>query len=179
MKFIVHDKQSAPDSLKPILETIEKTYGFIPNLFGVLANSPVALQTYLSILDLLEKYSALSAHEQQLVMLAISAENRCDYCVAAHAAVAKMTKVPADEIESVRSNKAPDNPKHAALVRFARQTVAHRGWTPATDVEAFIAAGYTQRHILDVLAIAGLKTLSNYTNHLAKTPVDAAFGGVH
>lgn len=177
MKFTAHTKNTAPDALKPVFDRIEKTYGFIPNLYGIFANSPVALNAYLNVLDLLAQHSALSAQEQQLTMLAISAENRCDYCVAAHSAVAAMAKVPANEIQAVRENKEPADAKRAALVRFARKTVEHRGWTPAPDIEAFLAAGYTQQHLLDVLTITAIKTLSNYTNHLANTPIDAAFSG--
>lgn len=177
MKFTVHTKDTAPEALKPVFDRVQQAYGFIPNLYGIFANSPVALQTYLSVLDLLAQHSALDAQEQQLVMLAISAENRCDYCVAAHSAVAAMAKVPADQIQAVRENQALGDTKRTALVRFARQTIEHRGWTPAADIEAFLAAGYTQQHVLDVLSIAAIKTLSNYTNHLANTPIDAAFTG--
>ena len=177
MKFTVHTKDTVPEALKPIFDQVKQAYGFIPNLYGIFANSPVALQTYLNVLDLLAKHSALTAQEQQLVMLTISAENRCDYCVAAHSAVATMARVPADQILAVREDKELSDPKRTALVRFARQTIEHRGWTPAPVIEAFLAAGYTQQHVLDVLAIAAIKTLSNYTNHLANTPIDGAFGG--
>ncbi len=177
MKFTVHTRDTAPEALKPVFDQVKQAYGFIPNLYGIFANSPVALHTYLNVLDLLAKHSALDAQEQQLVMLAVSAENRCDYCVAAHSAVAAMAKVPADQIQAVRENKALSDAKRTALVRFARKTIEHRGWTPATDIEAFLAAGYTQQHVLDILSIAAIKTLSNYTNHLANTPIDAAFTG--
>lgn len=177
MKFTVHTKDTAPEALKPVFDQVKQAYGFIPNLYGIFANSPVALHTYLNVLDLLAKHSALDAQEQQLVMLAVSAENRCDYCVAAHSAVAAMAKVPADQIKAVRENQALSDPKRTALVRFARKTIEHRGWTPPADIEAFLAAGYTQQHVLDILSIAAIKTLSNYTNHLANTPIDAAFTG--
>lgn len=177
MQFTIQTKDTASAELKPVFDQVQKTYGFIPNLYGVFANSPLALHTYLGVLDLIAKHSALTPQEQQLTMLAISAENGCDYCVAAHSAVATMVKAPAEDIQAIRDNQLPPTPRHAALVRFARATIAARGFTPAEEVEAFLAAGFTQRHLLDVLTIAGLKTLSNYTNHLAHTPVDAAFGG--
>ncbi|MBI2516482.1 MAG: carboxymuconolactone decarboxylase family protein [Opitutae bacterium] len=177
MQFTIQTRDTAAAELKPVFDRVQKAYGFIPNLYGIFANSPLALHTYLGVLDLIDKHSALTPQEQQLAMLAISAENGCDYCVAAHSAVAAMVKAPAEDIQAIRDNTLPPTPKHAALVRFARSTVAARGFTPAEDIEAFFAAGYAQRHVLDVLTIAALKTLSNYTNHLAHTPVDAAFGG--
>jgi len=72
MQFTIHTKSTAPAAITPVLEKVEKAYGFIPNLYGIFANSPVALNTYLSVLDLLEKHSALTPQELQLVMLSVT-----------------------------------------------------------------------------------------------------------
>ena len=76
---------------------------------------------------------------------------------------------------TIRDGKLPSDPKQAALVRFVLAALEHRGLIPGSEQESFLAAGYTSRHVLDVLSILALKTLSNYTNHLAHTPLDAAF----
>ena len=62
-----------------------------------------------------------------------------------------------------------------ALVRFARQVVAERGWVKDDAVHAFLNAGFTRGQVLEVLVILSMKTLSNYANHLASTPLDPAF----
>jgi uncharacterized peroxidase-related enzyme len=175
MKFTLHTKETAPEASKPVLDQVEKTYGFVPNLYAVFAESPVAVSTYLYISGQLKAHSALSPQEQQIVMLAVSETNGCDYCVAAHSAAAAMSQVPKETIQALREGREPSQPKQAALVRFAKAVLEHRGWVPEVQQTAFLDAGYATRHVLDLLSIVALKTLSNYTNHLAKTPLDSAF----
>jgi alkylhydroperoxidase family enzyme len=96
--------------------------------------------------------------------------------MAAHSTVAeKMADVPPDVVEALRSGKQPENAKYAALVRFAKAILANEGWVPEDEQQAFLDAGYERRELLDVITIVALKTLSNYTNHLAETPLDEAF----
>lgn len=175
MNFKLHTKETAPEASKPVLEQTEKAYGFALNLFGILAESPVALSSYVQINELLKEHAALSAQEQQIVMLAISETNGCDYCVAAHSAVAEMSQVPDEVIQALRDGEEPGDPRTTALIRFTKSVLEHRGWVPENDQKAFTDAGFTPRHVLDVLSIVALKTLSNYTNHLAQTPLDKAF----
>lgn len=135
----------------------------------------MAISTYLHISKQLKEHGALTPQEQQIVMLAVSEANGCGYCVAAHSMVAGTTQVPAETVEQLRRGERPSDPKQAALVRFALASLENLGWIPEPEQEAFSAAGYTSRHALDVLGILALKPLSNYTNHLAKTPLDTAF----
>jgi uncharacterized peroxidase-related enzyme len=175
MKFTLHTKETAPDASRPVLDQVEKTYGFVPNLYAVFAESPVAISSYLYISGQLMEHGALSPQEQQIVMLAVSETNGCDYCVAAHSMAAVMSQVPKDTVQALREGREPAQPKHVALVRFAKAVLEHRGWVPEVEQTAFLDAGYEIRQVLDVLSIVALKILSNYTNHLAKTPLDRAF----
>lgn len=175
MSFILHDRNTAPDASKPVLDDVTKAYGFVPNLYRVFAESPLAISAYLQLSGLIKDLAALTPPEQQVVMIAVSVANGCDYCVAAHSVVGAMAKVPADTIGALRDDVAPADPRAAALAAFARSVVFHRGWVPPEDLQAFLDAGFTRAHVLDVLAINALKTLSNFTNHLAQTPLDAAF----
>lgn len=175
MAFTIHTPETAPDGSKSILNDVAKMYGFTPNLYAVFAESPVALSTYIHILGALKDHAALTPQEQQLVMLAVSRENGCGYCVAAHSMVATMSEVPAETVAAMRDGKAPADAKQAALVAFAKAILEHRGWVPEAEQQAFLDAGYTRRHLLDVVSIVAMKTLSNYTNHIADTPVDPQF----
>jgi len=175
MQFTLHTPTSAPKASQALLSQVAGIYGFTPNLYGVFAESPVALSTYLSVLDLLKTHSSLSPQEQQIVMIAVSRTNGCDYCVAAHSTVAGMTGVPGETVSALRDGAAPALPREAALARFANAVIEHRGWLPEEEQSAFLEAGFKTRDVLDVLTIVALKTLSNYTNHLADTPVDEAF----
>ena len=97
--FKLHTLDSAPAGSLPILETASKTLGFIPNLYAHLASSPSALQGYKQLGALLEQ-SGLTPEEQQVVLLTVSAENGCEYCVAAHSFLARnMVKVAGGKIK--------------------------------------------------------------------------------
>lgn len=176
MDFTIHDQTTAPEASKPVLENAEKKYGFALNLFGVLAESPAALKAYTQLSDLLDEDAELDAKQRQIVMLAISEENGCGYCMAAHSVVAeKMAGVPEDIVDAIRDGRDPADPETKALIRFVRAALEHRGWIPEEEQRAFLDAGFGKRAVLDVLTILALKTLSNYTNHLADTPLDEAF----
>ncbi len=175
MEFKRHTKETAPEASVPVLEATEKAFGFSLNLFSVMAESPVALSAYVKVNELLQEHAALTPQEQQVVMLAVSETNNCEYCMAAHSTVAEMTKVPEGATQALRAGKEPEDARLAALVRFTKSAIEHRGWIPESEQKAFLDAGFTTRHVLDVISILAMKTLSNYTNHLAQPPLDEAF----
>ena len=173
--FEVHTIDSAPAESKATLQQTKAAFGAVPNLFGVFAESPAALQAYARLGGILEKQSAFSPTELQVVLLSTSYENDCTYCVAAHTAVAGAQKVPHDVIAAVRDGAPLKDPKLEALRAFTRAVVADRGWVSETALRAFLDAGYQNRHVLEVIVAVAFKTISNYTNHVADTPLDAAF----
>jgi uncharacterized peroxidase-related enzyme len=172
--FKVYTSQDAPENSRQILADTQKKYGFVPNLFGVLAESPAALEGYASIGNAFSK-SSLSAVEQQVVLLSTSFENGCTYCMAAHSAVAKMIGATEVVVQSLRDGTAiPDN-RLEALRTFTRTLVEKRGWVSQQDIDSFLSAGYNKAQILEVITGIVQKTLSNYTDHIAHTPLDEAF----
>ncbi len=175
MKFAIHTLQTAPEESRATLAGVEKAYKFIPNLMGTLAESPLAVNAYAQLSGLVEEKSSLTPTEQQVVMLAVSFENGCDYCMAAHSAGALKAGIPASTLQALRDDNPPANAKTAALIAFTRALVQHRGWMKEEALDAFLAAGFNRAHVLEVIVITALKTISNYTNHLARTPLDDAF----
>lgn len=174
MSFPIHDVDSAPEAAKPILTGAKKGLGFVPNLFGTMAGAPALLNAYTTLTGIFDQTS-FSPTERQVVLLSVSYENTCEYCVAAHSVIASMQKVPGDVVEAIRADTPIADPKLEALRRFTRAVVASRGWPTEQHTQAFLAAGYGSQQILEVVLGVGIKTLSNYTNHLAATPLDAAF----
>lgn len=157
------------DSQTKTFASVKSAMGFVPNLFRVFANSPVALDAYLTLNSLLDK-SSLDAYDKQVVLLTVSEYNRCGYCMAAHTAGANL---PDGVLEALRNGSPIENePKLEALRQFTRSVVDQRGWLDDNDIKAFTAAGYSQAQLLDVLVAVAMKTLSNYTNHIAETPLD-------
>lgn len=176
MSHSVHDKSSAPADARPLLEQAESAFGFVPNLLGIMAESPALLEAYMTMGKIFEK-TDFSASEQQVVLLAVSEDNECGYCTAAHTAIASMQGVPEDVAKAAAEGREIDDPKLEALRRFTGKVVSSRGNPSKADIEAFFDAGYKRRHVLDVITGVGMKTLSNYTNHIAETPLDSQFGG--
>lgn len=174
MSFQVHTIDSAPDKSKPQLEASQKAFSFIPNLHAVLAESPVALETYKTLTGLFSK-SSLSTEERHIVWLTINVENKCHYCIPAHSMLATMDKVSGEYIQAIRNKERLGNEKLDALRDFTISVVQKRGQVSSEEVTAFLNAGFTKENILDVLVGVAHKTISNYTNHLADTPVDQAF----
>lgn len=172
--FTIHTAESAPKAARPILENAQKAYGFLPNLLGALAEAPAALEGYLALSGIADK-SSFTAAEVQIAVLATSRLNECDYCMAAHSTIAGMKGVDEYVIEALRDGTAIADDRLEALRSFTEIVVEKRGWADDDDVQAFLGAGFTRQNILDVVLIISMKTLSNYANHLAKPPVDAAF----
>lgn len=173
--FRLHTKDTAPEGARNTLEGIEKQFGFVPNLFAKLAESPQALDGYLALNGLLEQTS-LSDTERQVALIAISVENRCEFCVSVHSFLAKnQAKVDPAVVAALRDGKALPDEKLNALARFVRHVVRERGWVDEAELERFLDAGYTRRQVLDVVLANALKTLSNYTNHIAGTPLNEQF----
>ncbi len=125
-------------------------------------------------MDIFER-SSFSDAEKQTVLLSVSFTNECDYCMAAHTKVADLKGVSAEIIEALRSSAALPDPKLDALAVLTRSIVETRGWPNEAAKEAFFAAGYGASEYLEVIVGVTVKTLSNYVNHAADTPLDTAF----
>lgn len=175
-RFTVHDKSTAPEESRPHLEAAERRTGFVTNLNAVMAESPELLAGYGALAEQFGK-SSLPPAAKHVVWITVSVENGCDYCVAAHSALAGRAKLPGQLVQELRAGKALSDPELEPVRALTASLVARRGWVTPEEVDAFIAAGYTQRHVLDVILGVGMKTLSNYTNHIAHTPLDPAFQG--
>lgn len=169
--FTLHTVDTAPDAAKDQLAAIEKGWKFIPNLHRTLAESPVTLQAYDTLFDLVSK-SGFTPVEQQVAYLAINVLNTCEYCTSGHSALAKMAGVDADTIEALREGKPLADARLQALRSFAEDVVRERGFVGGAAVDAFLAAGFTRAQVLEVVLIVATKTISNYTNHITGTPLD-------
>ena len=169
--FTLHKIETAPEDSKKGMSRVKEKYGFVPNLMGVLAAAPAALNGYLALAEQLEK-SSLTPAEQQVVLLSASFANQCDYCMAAHSAGAKAAHVPETAIQELREGSPIREARLDALRTFTQAVVRQKGWVSDATLEDFIDAGFNQSQVLEVLMAVAMKTLSNYTNHLANTPLD-------
>lgn len=173
-QFTRHTAETAPADSKPLVEGAQKAFGFVPNLLATMAESPAMLEGYMTLARIFDKTS-LSETERQIILMTNNRLNGCTYCMAAHTTISQMKGVPEDVITALRENTPIADAKLEALRVFAETINTSRGWPEESDVQAFLAAGYTKQTVLEVILGTSLKVLSNYTNHVAETPVDAAF----
>jgi AhpD family alkylhydroperoxidase len=161
---------------KEVLDKALKQVGFIPNMYGYMVNSPALLDTYLFGYNQFRTESDFTPIEQEVLFLTISRENACHYCVAAHSVIADVySKVPVEVTDAIRNGTEISDLKLKALSDFTKALLNTRGRPCKTEVAAFIAAGYTEVHVLSVLLAISVKVLSNYANHLFETPLDDMF----
>ena len=170
--LILHEHDdTATSEQKKVLERAENAFGMVPNLLRLMAGSPATANAYLDIHERLGQGS-LTPVEQQVVLLSASFENECHYCMAAHTAGAKQAGMDEAVLEALRGGTEIPDERLAALSALTREIVVERGWPSEEAVRAFRDAGFDDAQILDVMAGVTLKTLSNYTNHIAETPLD-------
>ena len=168
-------KDAAPKA-KELLCDVKVGMGFIPNMYSAMANSSILFDTYIHGYKLFRDESSFNAVEQEVIFLAISRENGCSYCMAAHSFVAdNISKVPVEVTDAIRNDKVIADAKLAALVLFSRTMVNKRGLPTKDDVSQFLAAGYTEHQILEIILAISTKTISNYANHLFHTELDDVF----
>ena len=167
--------ETAPEGSKETLRNIQQGYGFIPNLMGTFANSPAVLNGYLAMDGAWDK-SSLSPKERQIILLATSVQNHCNYCKAAHSTILKnMMKLDAETVSAVRDGKVLSDPKLNALVKFTKEVVSERGYVSENTRSEFLKNGFNEVQMMEVIIGVALKTVSNYIDHLNPVEIDGGF----
>ena len=152
-----------------IFDKLKGSLGIVPNLYATLAHSEHALGNYLAFQN---AKSSISGKAREVVNLVVSQVNGCDYCLAAHTVVGKMSGFTDDQVLEIRGGKASFDPKLDALARLVKDTTINRGHTSQALVEAFFAAGWTKANLVDAIVVIGDKTVSNYLHSTTRVPVD-------
>lgn len=166
----------ATEEQKSMFDSIQKALGFIPNLYKNLANVPSVLRTYLQLGDTINQIKEFSPAEKDLIALAVSKYNDCNYCVAVHSFLGrKMTQVPLEVLEAINNNSEIPNKKLKVLYEFVQEMIRRRGFISEDVAKEFIQAGYEDKHILLIVLLISQKTISNYANHLFETELDKEF----
>jgi uncharacterized peroxidase-related enzyme len=171
-RLTIHTADTVHPDSKDRLLTAQKNNGFLPNLIGVLANAPTALETY-QVVGAINARTGLTAAEREVVQITAATRNGCGFCVAGHTALArKKLAMPEEIIQALRNTDALSDPKLNALAQFTLAVIDLKGQVADDELKDFLAAGYTQANALEVVLGVSLATLCNYANNLAKTPIN-------
>jgi len=172
--FKIHTLETVPEAGRETLEAAVNAYGFIPNLTATMVESPALAKAYKTIGSIFDE-TTFDATEKQVVLLTVSRFNGCEYCVAAHSVIASMGNVAEEVVAAIRDDEPIGDPRLQALRQFVHRVTETRGWPDAADIQEFFVAGYGREHVLEIVLGIAMKTMSNYTNHIAGTPLDDAF----
>lgn len=171
-RLTIHSVESAPEAARERVEAAQKANGFLPNLIGVLANAPGALETY-QVVGAINGRTSLSPEEREVVQITAATLNDCGFCVAGHTKLSlKKLQMPEAVVEALRNVAAIDDPKLDALARFSVAVIKKKGQVSDEELSAFRAAGYNDQQALEVVLGVSLATLCNYANSLAQTPIN-------
>ncbi|MEM8790550.1 MAG: carboxymuconolactone decarboxylase family protein [Pseudomonadota bacterium] len=171
ISFPQHDETTAPEPARETLAAVKADFGMIPNLERTMASAPPLLEAYATAWELFDRTS-LSPVERQIVYQTANFENECDYCVPWHTLLSQKAGMAPVDVEALRRGAALSDPKEEALRRFTQTVVRTRGNIAEADLEAFAAAGWGAEQALEVVLGVAIKTMSNYTNSIAATPLD-------
>ena len=172
--FPLHDKDTAPEKSRPLLDNSLKAFGMIPGLHAVMAEAPGILEGYQQLHQLVLD-SSFDNDEKTVVWQTINVESACHYCVPAHTGIAKMMDVADDITNALRDETPLPSDKLEAPRTFTLAVMRKHGNVSKEDLDAFYEAGYQHRQVLEVILVLSQKVMSNYVNHIAETPVDEPF----
>jgi uncharacterized peroxidase-related enzyme len=166
---------TAPEAQPDVHARAEEMFGMVPNLITEMADhTPAVADAYLQANRSIDK-GDLTPAERQAVILAISSYNDCHYCTKAHAMAGKAAGLDADTVETINAGGLPYDERLKALVQAARRVIGKRGWLSDDDRADLEACGIDRGALYEIVGLVGIKTISNFVNHIAGTEVDAAF----
>ena len=173
-EFTLYTQESASEEAKPLLADSMSAFGMLPNLHAVMAEAPTLLKGYQVLHELFQKTS-FNAEELTVVWQSINVEHECHYCVPAHSAIAASMKVDQGIVDALVNETPLADAKLETLRETTLAMTRNRGVISNEQIEKFFAVGYAKQQLLEIIVGLSQKVMSNYTNHLADTPVDEPF----
>ena len=163
-RYPVPEINDLPDDIKEMALAIQEKVGFVPNVFLALAHRPEEFRAFFAYHDaLMEKDSGVSKADREMIVVATSADNGCQYCVMAHGAILRIrAKNPliADQV-AVNYRKADITPRQMAMLDFAMKVSNDSKSICDEDFETLRGHGFSDEDIWDIAAVTGFFGLSN------------------
>ena len=164
---------SSSSAAQEVSTSARESFGFLPNLIDELnEHNPAAARLYLATSDLLED-GDLTDREREGVLLTVSRYNDCHYCTEMHGTRAVSAGLSRETVEALNSGGLPSDDRLRVLVQATRLMLDKRGWLDDEDLESLRSKGVEQTELFEINALIGLKTFSNFVNHVAQTEIDA------
>jgi alkylhydroperoxidase family enzyme len=168
----IHSIETAPEKSKPLLELFTHAIGFVPNLAGAIANSPVLANSLLGLFKNVHGGSFTEA-EVQVLLLTNAVTNSSSWPVALHTVLGLKQGIDPADIQAIRERQIPKQKRYAALSGVAKKLIEKRGQLTDDDVTAFLEAGFEKEHLLEVVAVIAASTITNYAGKITNPPLEA------
>jgi uncharacterized peroxidase-related enzyme len=142
----------------------QEKLGFVPNVLKAYAFDMPKLEAFVAMYnDLMLAPSGLSKLEREMIAVAVSAHNRCYYCLVAHGAAVRELSgdPPLGELMVMNYRAARLSKRERAMLDFAVKLTAEPWLVEEADREQLRRAGFTNRDIWDIAAVAGFFNMSN------------------
>jgi AhpD family alkylhydroperoxidase len=172
--FEVQTIDRAPEGSRAPLEKLRETFGMVPNVAGIIANSPVLAKIFVPLFEGVHAGTFTEA-EIQTLLLTNAVTNSCAWAVAFHSYLALKAGLSPADVQAIRERRAPKEPRTAALSAYARDLIEKRGHVGEAAVKAFLSAGVKPDQALEALAVSAASTITNYALNIAKPPLEATF----
>jgi alkylhydroperoxidase family enzyme len=170
--YQIHTIETAPENSKPLLELFINAVGFVPNLAGAVANSPVLANSLLRLFQNVHGGSFTEA-EVQVLLLTNAVTNSSNWPVAFHTALGLKQGLDPADVQAIRDRKLPKQKRYAALSQVAKKLIENRGQLTDDDVNTFLEAGFEREHLLEVVAVVAASTITNYAGKITNPPLEA------
>jgi len=167
-KFKVPTREEVSPSSQQAFDTLNKSLGFVPNLYATVGLSENGLSKYIAYQ---EAKTSLSNKEKEAVNLVVSQVNGCIYCQSAHTVLGKMNGFSENEILNLRDGNSTD-PKLKSLVALAKDITENKGRVSTASLNGFYSAGYNDGNLVDLILQISDKIAMNYLHNLTQIPVD-------
>jgi alkylhydroperoxidase AhpD family core domain len=163
-RFPIPELSQLPADIREKIVAVQEKAGFVPNVFLALAHRPDEFRAFFAYHDaLMEKNEGLTKAEREMIVVATSGANDCQYCVVAHGAILRVrAKNPrlADQV-AINYRKAEITPRQRAMLDYAMKVALRSGEVEDADFEALRAHGFSDDDIWDIGAIAAFFGMSN------------------
>lgn len=171
-RYTVPSIDALPDDIRSRILKVQEKSGFIPNVFLLLARRPDEFRAFFAYHDaLMEKSGGLSKAEREMIVVATSAANQCQYCVVAHGAILRIrAKNPliADQV-AANYRKADIPPRQKAMLDFAMKVAFEAYAVNEADIQALKPHGFDEEDAWDIATIAAFFGLSNRIANFTNT----------
>ena len=177
-RFAVPNLRTLPPDMQEMIRAVQEKSGFVPNIFLALAHRPAEFRAFFAYHDaLMESDEGLSKAEREMIVVATSGLNRCQYCVVAHGAILRIrAKDPliADRL-AVNWRKTPLSDRHYAILEYAELVAMDAESITEDDHLDMLEVGFTADEIWDIGAIAAFFGMSNRLVNMADIPPNDEF----